>query len=194
MSQGLQVPELKAMLTQQSALVTELPAPVSEGISAAEFRDALAKAITPVTILATDGPNGQAGVTCSAVCSVCDTPPTILVCVNRNSYANGLIKANGVLSVNWLSADQSELSQLFAGIGALPMPERFARSQWGILESGAPYCTEAAMTLDCRVADVIEVGTHSLIFARVIASTKADERQPLAYYQRAYATTRAVTT
>ncbi|MGT2473715.1 flavin reductase [Paraburkholderia terrae] len=162
-------------------------------VSATEMRDALSKAITPVTIVATDGPSGRAGVTCSAVCSVCDTPPTILVCVNRNSFTNGVIKANGILTVNWLSADQSELSQLFAGVGGLSMPERFARSQWGTLASGAPYCKEAMMTLDCRVADAIEVGTHSLIFARVIATTKADERRPLAYYQRAYATTHPAT-
>lgn len=158
-------------------------------VSATEMREALSKAITPVTILATDGPSGRAGVTCSAVCSVCDTPPTILVCVNRNSFANGVIKANGILTVNWLSADQSELSQLFAGVGGLSMPERFANGQWGTLASGAPYCKEAMMTLDCRVSDAIEVGTHSLIFARVIATIKADDRHPLAYYQRAYATT-----
>ncbi|TDN61918.1 flavin reductase [Paraburkholderia sp. BL10I2N1] len=172
-----------------ATLLANLPETGSADVSATEFREALSKAITPVTILATDGSSGRAGVTCSAVCSVCDTPPTILVCVNRNSFANGVIKANGILTVNWLSADQSELSQLFAGVGGLSMPERFAKSQWGTLASGAPYCKEAMMTLDCHVADAIEVGTHSLIFARVIATTKADERHPLAYYQRAYATT-----
>lgn len=179
-------------LASGSAIAAPLGSPLQSSaaeVSASEFKEALSKAITPVTILATDGPSGRAGVTCSAVCSVCDTPPTILVCVNRSSFANGVIKANGILTVNWLSADQSELSQLFAGVGGLPMPERFARSQWGVLASGAPYCREAAMTLDCRVANAIEVGTHSLIFAHVIATTKADERNPLAYYQRAYATT-----
>jgi flavin reductase (NADH)/flavin reductase/chlorophenol-4-monooxygenase component 1 len=176
-----------------AALVRNRPETMPSEVDATEFREALAKAITPVTILATDGPSGKAGVTCSAVCSVCDTPPTVLVCVNRNSFANGVIKANGILTVNWLSADQSELSQLFAGVGGLSMPERFSRSQWGVLASGAPYCKEAMMTLDCRVADATEVGTHSLIFARVIATTKADDRHPLAYYQRAYATTHPTT-
>src|SRR4051794_15343350 len=74
------------------------------GVAAAEFREALSHALTPVTVVATDGEHGLAGVTCSAVCSVCDTPPTILVCINRKSYSNALIKANGVLCVNWLQA------------------------------------------------------------------------------------------
>lgn len=184
--------EIAADSTVGSLLGT-MPETICAEVSATEFREALSKAITPVTILATDGPSGRAGVTCSAVCSVCDTPPTVLVCINRSSFANGVIKANGILTVNWLSAGQSELSQLFAGVGGLSMPERFARSQWGTLASGAPYCKESMMTLDCRVADAIEVGTHSLIFARVIATTKADERHPLAYYQRAYATTQPAT-
>jgi flavin reductase (DIM6/NTAB) family NADH-FMN oxidoreductase RutF len=176
-----------------ASLPRTLLKPVAAEVSATEFREALSKAITPVTILATDGPNGRAGVTCSAVCSVCDTPPTILVCVNRKSFANSVIKANGILTVNWLSEHQSELSQLFAGVGGLSMAERFAGSQWGVLASGAPYCKDAMMTLDCHVADAIEVGTHSLIFARVMATTKADERHPLAYYQRAYATAHPAT-
>jgi len=174
-------------------LLGNLRETIAAEVTATEFREALSRAITPVTILATDGPNGRAGVTCSAVCSVCDTPPTVLVCVNRKSFANGVIKANGILTVNWLSAEQRELSELFAGAGGLSMPERFAKSQWGTLASGAPYCKEAMMTLDCHVADAIEVGTHSLIIARVMATTQANGRHPLAYYQRAYSTTQPAT-
>ena len=113
-----------------AALMQHLPETAAADVSATDFRQALSRAITPVTILATDGPNGRAGVTCSAVCSVCDTPPTVLACVNRKSFANGVIKANGVLTVNWLGAEQSELSQLFAGVGALSMEQRFAGSEW----------------------------------------------------------------
>ncbi|MEM5344397.1 flavin reductase [Paraburkholderia azotifigens] len=183
-------------LANASAMVTlqeTPPAAAGAEVSAAEFKNALSRAITPVTILATDGPGGRAGVTCSAVCSVCDTPPTVLACVNRKSFANGVIKANGILTVNWLSADQRELSDLFAGVGGLSMPERFAKSQWGTLASGAPYCKEAMMTLDCHVVDAIEVGTHSLIFARVMATAQAEGRHPLAYYKRAYATAQPAT-
>ena len=96
-----------------------------EEVSAAEFRDALSNALTPVTIVATDGEHGLAGVTCSAVCSVCDTPPTIMVCINRKSFSNSVIKANGVLCVNWLQADHAPVSQMFAGAGSVPMPQRF---------------------------------------------------------------------
>jgi flavin reductase (NADH)/flavin reductase/chlorophenol-4-monooxygenase component 1 len=160
-------------------------------ITADQFRNALSRAVTPVTVIATHGEAGEAGVTCSAVCSVCDDPPTVLVCINRNSYANAVIKANGVLSVNWLHAGQSMLSQAFAGVGKLPMRERFATGTWYTQHTGAPCASDAAVTLDCRVAQSYEVGSHSIFLAEVVATAhaEADTVSPLVYCQRSYATT-----
>jgi flavin reductase (NADH)/flavin reductase/chlorophenol-4-monooxygenase component 1 len=165
-----------------------------DDISAQRFREALSRAATPVTVIATNGDAGQAGVTCSAVCSVCDNPPTVLVCINRNSYANAIIKANGVLSVNWLHAGQSVLSQVFAGAGGLPMPERFASGTWHRQRTGAPCSSDAALTLDCRVTQAFEVGSHSIFLAQVVAAVhdETDSAPPLVYCQRSYATTRPV--
>jgi flavin reductase (NADH)/flavin reductase/chlorophenol-4-monooxygenase component 1 len=161
------------------------------GISVPEFRDALARAVTAVTVVTTDGPGGMAGVTCSAVASVCDTPPTVLVCMNRRSYVNGVIKTNDVLCVNWLSAQQRNTSDLFAGVGAVPMKDRFEQGNWRTLSTGAPYSEDAMIALDCRVVSAMEVGTHSVFLARVLA-TKAhveEHRAPLVYCKRSYGTT-----
>jgi flavin reductase (NADH)/flavin reductase/chlorophenol-4-monooxygenase component 1 len=158
-----------------------------EEVSAAAFREALSNALTPVTIVATDGEHGLAGVTCSAVCSVCDTPPTIVVCVNRKSFSNSVIKANGVLCVNWLRADQAHVSQVFAGAGAVPMPQRF-EAGWGELATGAPHYRDAIVALDCRVVEAMEIGTHSVFLARVVATAKADDGAALGYVRRSYAT------
>src|SRR5689334_12921105 len=95
-----------------------------EPLSSPDFREALSRASNAVTIVATDGPFGLAGLTCSAVCPVCDDPPVVLLCVNRKSFASSVIRQNGVVSVNWLTAGQERLSQIFAGVGAMPMHER----------------------------------------------------------------------
>jgi len=160
------------------------------GAAAGEFREAMSRVATSVSIVCTDGPHGIAGFTCSAVCSVTDEPPTIMVCVNRRSATNAVIKANGVLCVSSLGADQVELSQTFAGVGRVPMVERFAGPNWGVLASGSPYCKTARVALDCRVADVREVGTHSVIFAEVISTAHAGGDDPLIYHSRNYATLR----
>ncbi|MFI4926073.1 MAG: flavin reductase [Burkholderiales bacterium] len=157
-------------------------------VGATEFRDALAHALTPVTIVATHGDHGIAGVTCSAVCSVCDTPPTIMVCVNRKSYSNSLIKANGVLCVNWLAADHAPVSQVFAGAGQVPMEQRFECDAWTTLATGAPHYREAIVALDCRVLEAMEIGTHSVFLARVVATARSAGGTALGYVRRSYAT------
>jgi flavin reductase (DIM6/NTAB) family NADH-FMN oxidoreductase RutF len=162
-------------------------------VAALEFKDTLSKALTPVTVVATDGPGGRAGLTCSAVCSVCDEPPTILLCVNRKSYAADIIKKNGVLSVNWLAAGQSHISQTFAGIGSVPMEKRFSDEGWSPIATGAPCRMDAVVSLDCELANSIDVGSHSVIFARVVAKHHSEECAPLVYHQRRYATTRSLT-
>jgi flavin reductase (DIM6/NTAB) family NADH-FMN oxidoreductase RutF len=161
-------------------------------VSAMEYREALSRVASSVSVVTTYGPHGIGGFTCSAVCSVTDEPPTIMVCVNRKSAVNAIIKANGVLCVNSLGAEQVELSQLFAGVGRVPMNERFAGPHWSVLATGSPYCTQSRVALDCRVADVREVGTHSVIFAEVQSTVHASDGQPLIYHSRNYATIRHV--
>jgi flavin reductase len=69
-----------------------------------EFRNAMAQLGSAVSVITTDGPAGKFGFTASAVCSVTDQPPTLLVCMNRNSWAHAHFKQNGVLCVNVLSS------------------------------------------------------------------------------------------
>lgn len=173
------------------AVIEAVARTFESSISDAEFREALAHAVTAVTIVTTDGPGGMAGVTCSAVASVCADPPTLLVCMNRRSYVNSVVKANDVLCVNWLSAHQRSTSDLFAGVGAVPMKERFEQGNWHTLATGAPYSEDALVALDCRVVSAMEVGTHSVFLARVLATTThtAEHRDPLVYCKRSYATT-----
>ncbi|UPK30960.1 flavin reductase family protein [Bradyrhizobium sp. 195] len=141
--------------------------------SAGEFREAMSRIASSVSIVCTDGPQGIAGFTCSAVCSVTDEPRTIMVCVNRKSAANAIIKANGVLCVSSPGADQIGLSQMFAGVGRVPMTEGFAGPNWAVLATGSPYCVTSRVALDCRVADIREIGTHSVIFAEVLSTAHA---------------------
>ena len=173
----------------QTAASVQEPSP---WVTAEEFREALSRLASSVSIVSTDGAHGIAGFTCSAVCSVADEPPTIMVCVNRKSAANAIIKANGVLCVSSLGVEQIELSQVFAGVGRVPMNERFAGSHWNVLVTGSPYYTQSRVALDCRVADIREVGTHSVIFAEVLSAIHATDGQPLIYHSRNYATIRHV--
>ncbi|WP_425270653.1 flavin reductase [Pantoea wallisii] len=106
--------------------VLELPA--LAGVQQQDFRNAMASLGAAVNIITTDGPAGRAGFTATAVCSVTDAPPTLLVCLNRNASVWPLFRTNGVLCVNTLAAGQEALSTLFGGKTA--MDERFAAGDW----------------------------------------------------------------
>ncbi len=156
-------------------------------VSSQLFRDAMARLGAAVNIVTTDGAAGRAGLTASAVCSVTDDPPTLLVCLNRASRANATFKRNGVLCVNTLAADRRALSDAFAGKGALDTEARFALAGWGVLETGAPVLEEAAVVaFDCRISEVVEKGTHSVLFAEIAAIRQGAPGRALIWYGRGY--------
>ena len=151
------------------------------------FRNAMARLGAAVTIVTTDGPGGRAGLTASAVCSVTDDPPMLLVCVNRSASALPALRANGVLCVNLLSASQQALSNRFAGMdGSATMEDRFARGAWLPGDSGTPLLEGAVASLECRIADIVEKGTHSVIFAEVQSVTFGPEGPALVWWGRDY--------
>lgn len=155
-------------------------------VDAAAFREAMSRLGSAVHIATTDGENGRCGITVSAVTSVSDTPPTVLVCVNRRARINAAIKANGVFAINTLPAHAEALSDAFAGKGDLPFDDRFALARWRTLVTGAPLLAAARVALDCRVSAVTEIGTHSVIFGAVVAVHLGDRGPALIYLDRAY--------
>lgn len=150
------------------------------------YRDAMARLGAAVNIITTIGADGPRGFTASAVCSVTDDPPTLLLCVNRNSDSHDPLKTNGVLCVNTLAGSHEELSGLFAGSTGLQGADRFKYGKWTTLLTGCPVLEDAAVSFDCRVVDVTEVGTHTVFFAEVDAIRVDAKHEGLIYFGRAY--------
>ena len=123
------------------------------------FRDAMACVGAAVNIITTDGPAGLAGFTASAVCSVTDSPPTLLVCLNRGASVWPTFSENRTLCVNTLSAGQEPLSNLFGG--KTPMEERFAAARWQTGDTGCPRLEDALASFDCRMfCDIVSIIRH----------------------------------
>lgn len=147
------------------------------------FRTAMSRLGAAVNLVTTDGEAGRYGIVASAVCSVTDTPPTILLCVNRASTANLRLKRNGVLCVNVLAGRHEALSARFA---SAPAEARFAEGDWITAETGAPVLADAAAALDCQIGSVSEIGSHSVFFAEVRAMQVHDTVEGLVWFDRRY--------
>ncbi len=156
-------------------------------VDAQAYRDAMSEIASPVHLIATDGPAGLAGMTVTALASVSDHPPTLLVCVNRHSPSAQRFIANGVFSVSSLGADDRPLADIFAGRTHEHFAEKFAHGQWSPGATGAPVLATALATFDCRLIEVKDVSTHHVLFGAVESVTRRDEGASLLYHRRAYA-------
>ncbi|HEY3599351.1 MAG TPA: flavin reductase [Paraburkholderia sp.] len=147
------------------------------------FRDAMAGLGASVNVITTDGVAGMAGCTASAVCAVTDEPPTVLVCINRKSRNNAVMRENGKLCVNVLSADQRHVAVRFA-TKDLSIDERFACAEWERLATGAPALSGALSVLDCEIESISEVGTHTVFFCSIKAARGQCDGDGLIYFAR----------
>ncbi|BDH47296.1 flavin reductase [Salmonella enterica subsp. enterica serovar Choleraesuis] len=152
-----------------------------------EFRNAMAQLGSAVSVITTDGPAGKFGFTASAVCSVTDQPPTLLVCMNRSSFAHNHFKQNRAICVNVLSGEHEQLSGIFAN-ASLRSEQRFGYDRWQVLASGAPVLSSAVASFDCLIDTCHEVGSHTVFYCRVQAIALGERPQGLVYFNRRYHT------
>lgn len=150
------------------------------------YREAMAFLGAAVNVITTDGPGGRAGFTASAVCSVTDTPPTLLVCANRTNDSYPALKQNAVLCVNTLAGAHEGLSPVFAGMTDHTMQARFDGANWRRMATGAPVLDGALVSFDCRITQIVEVGTHDIFICAVEAVAIGTEHDGLIYYARGY--------
>ena len=155
-------------------------------VDAKLFREAMSRLGAAVHVVTTAGAAGKTGFTATAVCSVSDAPPTVLVCINRKSQGGPLMRENGVFCVNTLGADAEPIADMFAGRTGAQMEARFQIGTWGALATGAPVLGNAVVALDCRVIEIKAVASHYVIFGAVEAVQMGPAGPALVYHDRAY--------
>ena len=151
-----------------------------------DFRSAMAHLPAAVNIVTTDGPHGRVGITVSAVCSVSDSPPTVLVCVNRSSATHDIFKSNGEICINVLSGEHEELARHFSGATKVPMAERFGWDIWEENRASVPVLRDALVKIVGRISDHSVQGSHSVIFVQVDRIEVQQESDSLVYFKRQF--------
>ena len=157
--------------------------PLTARVEAAAYRGAMARLAGAVHVITTDGPGGRTGFTASAVCSVSDAPPTLLVCMNRGFSGYEAFGRNGVLCVNTLAAEHRDVAAAFGG--KTPMAERFTQARWRE-DVPVPALAGALAAFVCRIANRSTVGTHDVLFCEVLALAEPAEADALVYADRRY--------
>lgn len=149
-----------------------------------EFRRVMGHFATGVAIVTTLDPQGQpCGLTANALCSVSLNPLLMLVCVERGADTHDCIRASGAFAVNVLAQDGGEsLSRRFS---TWDVHDKFRGVAYREELTGAPVLQDALAWMDCRVAEALPGGDHTIYLGEVVAAD-AREGSPLVYYRGGY--------
>ncbi|GGC75799.1 flavin reductase [Thalassobacillus devorans] len=126
-----------------------------------QFRNAMGKFATGVTVIATETDGQVHGMTANAFMSVSLDPKLIVISVKEDAKMLDRIKESNHFSVNVLSCEQQEESMIFAG---QKQPEE--EFQFDYLE-GVPVVRNALVQLSCEVYNEHVEGDHTLFVGRV---------------------------
>jgi flavin reductase (DIM6/NTAB) family NADH-FMN oxidoreductase RutF len=153
-------------------------------IDESEFRRIMghfASGVAVVTSCRDDG--SPCGLTVSSLASLSLDPRLMLICVENAADSRACIEAAGAYAVNVLEEGKGEaLARRFA---ASERGDKFTGVAYHPEQTGAPVLDDALAWMDCRVAEVLPGGDHTVFIGEVLRG-EAREGTPLVYYRGGY--------
>jgi flavin reductase (DIM6/NTAB) family NADH-FMN oxidoreductase RutF len=156
----------------------------ADGLTA-DFRDAMRRLAATVSIITVTNGDERHGSTATAVTSLSMDPPSLLVCMNRDSRLHGYLTREDRFCVNVLHVENEDMSRLFAS--PLSSSERFAKGDWLADKVHGVYLANAQANLFCRKEQTVDYGSHTIFIGRVVAVINRDDIAPLLYRNGGYA-------
>ena len=98
-------------------------------------------------------------------------PPKTYISVRPSRHSYKMIKDSGEFVVNLTTADLVKKAD-FCGIYTGAKVDKFARCGFGKEEASevsCPVIAESPLSLECKVTDVIELGSHHMFLADIVA-------------------------
>ncbi len=130
----------------------------------ARFRTAMALLPTGVTVVSAAGPDGPAGATANAVCSLSVDPTLMLACLDRGSRTLLAVQVANHFGISVLHAGQEQIARSFAT--KAPVAEKWEGVGWSERD-GIPAIDDALIWIACELRDVIAGGDHVIVTGEV---------------------------
>jgi flavin reductase (DIM6/NTAB) family NADH-FMN oxidoreductase RutF len=144
----------------------------------ADFRSAMAVLPTGVTVVTAGGPDGPAGATANAVCSLSIEPMLMLACLDRGSRTLLAVQAANRFGISVLHSGQEPIARAFAT--KAPVADKWRGVAWSELD-GVPAIDDGLVFLACELRDVIAGGDHVIVTGEVTA-LQTGEGVPLVFH------------
>jgi 3-hydroxy-9,10-secoandrosta-1,3,5(10)-triene-9,17-dione monooxygenase reductase component len=153
-------------------------------LAAAQFRDILGRYASGVTVVTTMRGGTPLGMTCQSFTSVSLDPPLVAFLPMKSSRAFVAIRHSRRFCVNFLAAEQTEVSNRFASLAE----DKFEGVAWQPTPSGMPRLDDTVGWVDCSVHAVHEAGDHYLVIGRVEDLGPGNATRPLLFHRGRYGT------
>jgi flavin reductase (NADH) len=165
----------------QASIRTHADEPSGGGVTAAEFREAMAFWASGVAVLAAGHDDDVEAITVAAFTPLSADPPLVLACLGNDAAVLYVIEDVGRFTVNLLDKDDRRAASAFAQ-RMPPEPSRFAPGADPVLEG-------ALVSLVCRLWETHPGGDHRIVVGEVERIVMGDgDADPLLYYRREYRT------
>lgn len=144
-----------------------------------QFRTAMGKFATGVTVIATELNGDVHGMTANAFMSVSLDPKLVTISIGEKAKILTKIKESKTFTVNILAEDQQELSMIFAGQIKEPREVTFDRLD------GKPVLAGSIAQVACEVAAEHVEGDHTLFIGKV-TDIHLEDKDPLLFFSGKY--------
>jgi flavin reductase (DIM6/NTAB) family NADH-FMN oxidoreductase RutF len=141
------------------------------------FRTAMGMLPTGVTVVTATGPEGPAGATANAVCSLSIEPMLMLACLDRGSRTLLAVQAANRFGISVLHAGQERIARSFAT--KAPVADKWKGVPWRE-RGGIPAIDDALVWVACELHDVIAGGDHVIVTGEV-TDLETVEGSPLVF-------------
>ncbi len=155
-------------------------------LTTAEFRKAMGRFATGVTIVTVDLDGEVHGMTANAFASVSLDPMLVLVCVDHTTRTHAHLHAKKRFGINVLCEDQRAISEYYAS------PERThenaeaeAGARFDRTPHGTPMLHGTLAYLECRLHSAQDAGDHTIFIAEV-EDVVVREGEPLLFFRGKY--------
>lgn len=151
----------------------------------AAFRGLMARWATGVAVVTARDGSVDAGLTVNALLSLSLEPPSLLISLGRDADTTPIIERSGRFAVNFLAADQRNLSERFAK--AIPPAEKFLNLPLHRGATGAPLLEGTLGAAECRVGAWTPRYDHVLVVGEVVHQELGRDSVPLLFFRSGYA-------
>lgn len=145
-----------------------------------DYRNALGRFATGITVVTTRIDDVIHGMTCNAFMSISLHPPLVAISVTHKAKMHELLQESGRFGISILGAEQEHISSHFAGYPQTTVIDPFIEVE------GMPLIGEANAHFVTNLVEEVALGDHTLFVGQVVFFDYEDNSDPLIYNEGHY--------